>query len=363
MTGVRRVTELISKYGVEAFAAAGEESMLHSESLSRKMISQLPRGTFRATDYLEGPNGEDLRLSVRVIVSSDAVALDYEGTSPQVDFPLNAVLGVTISGAYFVLRCLLGDGIPANHGAFSPINVSAPSGCLLNPTSPHPVGAGNVETSQRNADVVLLAFSKAIPKGVPAAAGGSMNNVMLGGRWRNSTWAFYETIGVGLGGSSSRDGIDGIQCNMTNTMNTPIEEIERSYPLLMTRYEFRPDSAGAGRMRGGCGVVRTYRILAEETIFTVVADRGRHRPWGLSGGLEGAGTEVVWDRGGVPSKTRIKATLRPSPDDEITFFTAGGGGHGEPKSRSRAALRRDIESGLLSKSKARDDYGYVVPNP
>jgi N-methylhydantoinase B len=357
VTGARRVGDLISKYGVVSFELAGAEAFRHSESMTKKRLSRLTPGTYRASDFLEGLDGAELELNASVKVSRTGVEVDYGGTHPEVDYPLNAVFGVTLSGAYFVLRCLLGDDIPANHGAFTAVKVTAPKGCILNPERPHPVGGGNVETSQRNADVLFRALAGAAPLAVPAAPGGSMNNVMVGGRFRGLQWAFYETIGVGLGGRATMDGIDGIQCNMTNTMNTPIEELERSLPIRMTRYEFRPDSSGAGERRGGSGLVRSYVALADETTFTILADRERHRPWGLFGGRQGKGTEIMLTRGGRSTKVSIKSTLVLRAGDEVQIRTAGGGGYGLPKRRSISAVRSDVENSLLSPARARLDYG------
>ncbi|HME19097.1 MAG TPA: hydantoinase B/oxoprolinase family protein [Nitrososphaerales archaeon] len=357
LTGERRVHGLIAKYGLGAFRAAGKFSFAHSETMMRRRLSAIRRGLFTAEEVLEGADGTDLRLRVAVRVLDGEVEVDYAGTAVQVDYPLNSVFGVTISGVYYVLRTLTGDDIPANHGAFAPIRVSAPPGTILNPTSPHPVGGGNVETSQRNADLIYRALSKAAPRLVPAAAGGSMNNVMVGGQFSGSQWAFYETMGVGLGGSSERDGIDGIQCNMTNTMNTPIEEIERSLPLMITKYEFRPDSSGAGRFRGGSGLVRRYRILSPGTTFTILAERERHAPWGLLGGGTGGRTEVILNRGEGDSRIPSKSTLVLDWGDEVEIRTAGGGGYGNPLKRPRSSVREDVVDGLLTPVKARMDYG------
>jgi N-methylhydantoinase B len=356
VTGARRVGELISRYGVANFGQAATEAFRHSEAMTARRVSRLAPGAYTASDFLEGPDGVDLELRVKVKVSRTGVEVDYEGTHREVDYPLNAVFGVTLSGAYFVLRCLLGDDIPANHGAFTVVKVSAPRGCLLNPERPHPVGGGNVETSQRNADVLFRALAGAAPLAVPAASGGSMNNVMMGGKVRGVQWAFYETIGVGLGGRATMDGVDGIQCNMTNTMNTPIEELERSLPIRMTRYEFRPDSSGAGEHRGGSGLVRSYMALAGGTTFTVLADRERHRPWGLFGGRPGKGTEVVLTRGKRLTKISSKSTLILRAGDEVEIRTAGGGGYGLPKRRKASSIRSDVENRLLSQAKARLDY-------
>jgi N-methylhydantoinase B len=356
VTGAKRVGEMISKYGTAIFGLAATEAFRHSESMTARRLSRLAPGVYTASDFLEGPAGVELELRAKVHVSRTDVEIDYEGTHREVDYPLNAVFGVTLSGAYFVLRCLLGDDIPANHGAFTVVKVSAPRGCLLNPERPHPVGGGNVETSQRNADVLFRALAGAAPLAVPAASGGSMNNVMIGGSFRGLPWAFYETIGVGLGGRATTDGIDGIQCNMTNTMNTPIEELERSLPIRMTKYEFRQDSSGAGESRGGSGLVRSYLALADGTTFTVLADRERHRPWGLFGGRPGKGTEVILTRGRRSIKVSSKSTLVLRAGDAVEIRTAGGGGYGPPGRRRALAVKSDIENQLLSPAKAQLDY-------
>lgn len=356
VSGTRWVREIIEKYGIDAFELSASHSYRHSEALSRSRLARFRRGVYRGTDFLEGPEGEDIELRAKVTITSSGAVVDYTGTSREVDYPLNAVLGVTISGVYFVFRCLLGDDIPANHGAFAPLEIRAPSGTVLNPTRPHPVGGGNVETSQRNADVIFRALASAVSGRVPAASGGSMNNVMVGGRAGGSLWAFYETNGVGLGGSPHGDGTDGIQANMTNTMNTPIEAMERAFPLRIVRYEFRPDSSGPGRFRGGAGLVRSYQAMADGTTFTIVADRGRRRPWGLGGGGPGSSTKVVVVKGGQRTEVPVKSTLTLDSGDAVEVMTAGGGGYGNPKERARWSIDRDVKNGLLSAERVSLDY-------
>ena len=358
VTGVWRDRDVIARYGLDAFELSSARSFRHSEALAKARLSKFRRGSFEASDFLEGRGGEDLMLKARVTISASGVEISYAGTSREVDYPLNAVFGVTISGVHFVFRCLLGDDIPANHGAFASLNIHAPDGTILNPTRPHPVGGGNVETSQRNADVIFRAVSRAVRGMVPAAAGGSMNNVMIGGRTGAGAWAFYETIGVGLGGSRNRDGIDGIQANMTNTMNTPIEAIERSLPLRVVHYEFRPDSSGAGAHRGGSGLIRAFEALSDKTTFTVLADRSLHRPWGLDGGGPGAATRVVVLRNGKRAEVPPKSTLALAAGDVVEVMTAGGGGWGEPRSRPKKMVAGDVANGLLSEAAARRDYRF-----
>lgn len=356
VTGSRRILQLVEKYGVGTFREAAEESFRYAAKMTNLRLAGMRKGAFSAQDCLENPDGSDITLKAKVTISDTGVEVDYTGTHPQVESPLNAVFGVTISGVYFVIRTLAGDDIPANHGAFANIKVFAPEGSLLNPTYPHPVGAGNVETSQRNADLLFRAFSKAIPKRCPAAGGGSMNNVMIGG----VNWAFYETIGVGLGGKAGMDGIDGIQSNMTNTMNTPIEEIERTLPIMLTRYELREDSSGPGEFRGGNGIIRAYRSLDASTTFTIVSERERHAPWGLLGGGEGAKMKAVLLRGGRARRIPNKGTYVLGKGDEIQIHTAGGGGYGSPGKRSRDRISGDLSDHLISRDQARLDYEYTA---
>jgi N-methylhydantoinase B len=356
ITGINRVNKIISKYGVENFKEAAIESFRYSESLTRNRISSLNEGTYSVEDWVEHPDGQDVKLKAKLTISNQDIKIDYNGTDKELDCPLNAVFGVTLSGVYFVVRTLIGDEIPANHGAFSPISVIAPEGTIVNPTFPHPVGGGNVETSQRNADLIYSAFSKAVPEKVPAASGGSMNNVMIGGRNNGKSWAFYETIAVGLGGRKGMDGIDGIHCNMTNTLNTPIEEIERNTPMLITRYEFRVDSSGAGKYRGGSGLIRSFRMTSDSTTFTILADRERHGPWGLFGGKEGEKTLIILQRNDKRNKISTKGTFQLKKDDEIHVYTAGGGGYGLATKRDKQKIMDDINNGIISRVQAEKDY-------
>src|SRR5437899_2211240 len=356
VTGERRVLELVNKYGWKMFEQACAESLKKTEQMMRLRLAKIPSGTYQAQDYLEDPDGHNIQLKVTITLSNGRLKVNYTGTDGQVSNPLNAAYGVTLSGVYYVTRTLTGDDVPANHGAFTPITVHAPEGTILNPTFPHPVAGGNVETSQRNADLLYRAFSKAIPDKVPADSGGSMNNVMMGGTYKGRNWAFYETIGVGLGARGDADGIDGIQANMT-TMNTPIEEIERSYPLLIKQYELRPDSSGPGRRRGGTGIIRSYQALTDNITVTVLADRGRNRPQGLFGGGTGARTQVnLYKKARGKTRKRrlpVKVTVVLHKGDVIEIRTSGGGGYGKPEKRERSRIKEDIQHGILTSANAR----------
>ena len=200
------------------------------------------------------------------------------GTSPQLASPLNAVYGVTLSGVYYAIRALLAPDIPMNDGVFRPIEVDVPAGTLLNPQRPAPVSAGNVETSMRNADLVLAALGVLAPERVPAQSGGSMNNVMMGGiDERGAPWAFYETNGCGMGARPGADGIDAIQAHMTNTLNTPIEVLERTFPLRVTRYEFAEATAGRRPLSRGHGTRACAAGSRRESVDDLAPGRAPHR--------------------------------------------------------------------------------------
>ncbi len=260
--GERRFLELVERYGIDVVEASLDKALADGERRTRAALRALPDGVVEHEDVMEDERGEPtIVLRVRLEKRGDTLVLDYTGTAAQRAMPLNAVYGVTLSGVYYAVRAVTDPRIPMNDGSFAPITVRVPEGTLLNPRRPAPVSAGNVETSMRNADLVLGALAKLAPGRVPAQSGGSMNNVMIGGLdGEGRSWAFYETNGCGMGARPNADGIDGIHAHMTNTLNTPIEAIERQMPMLITAYEFAETSAGDGEFRGGSGLVRAFAL-------------------------------------------------------------------------------------------------------
>jgi N-methylhydantoinase B len=328
-TGERRLLELCQRYGLENLEAAIAQALDNSELRMRAALRGIGEGTFHATDYLEDLDGRpSIAIVLRLELRDGGVRLDYAGTSRQVAFPLNAVFGVTLSGVHYALRAVTDPTIPMNEGCFRPVHVDAPHGTLLNPVRPAPVSGGNVETSMRNAEVVLQALGQAAPRRVPACSGGTMSNVMLGGtRPSGATWSFYETNGCDMGARPTRDGIDAIHCHMTNTLNTPIEAIEREYPLRVVRYEIAEGTGGAGRWRGGNGLIRSLELVEGSARATLLADRHTLQPPGAFGGGPGAcgHHELVHD--GAAIEIAAKASLSMEPGDVLTIQTPGGGGY------------------------------------
>lgn len=331
VTGERRVLELIDRYGLATFFEAIEVTLDASEVRMRAALREIPDGEAVARDVLEDALGKpSIELCVRLTKSADRATLDYTGTSAQVDLPLNAVFGVTLSGIYYVLRAVTDATIPMNEGVFRPIEVFVPAGTVLNPNRPAPVSGGNVETSMRNADLVLAAFGKLAPHLVPAQSGGSMNNVMMGGIDGGVPWSFYETNGCGMGARPDKDGIDAIHAHMTNTLNTPIEAIERDFPLRVVRYEFAEESGGAGRYRGGCGLIRSFQLTRGSATLSLLSERHSVAPSGVLGGKSGATGSHTLIRAGVRTRLAAKTTVRLEAGDIVEVRTAGGGGYGSP---------------------------------
>jgi N-methylhydantoinase B len=330
-TGERRLLELFERYGAATVEAAVERALRDSETRMRAALRALGRGVFESRDALEDLTGAPLlRIVLRMELPGDgSIRFDYSGTCAQVALPLNAVLGVTLSGVHYALRAVTDPTIPMNEGCFAPVEVFVPEGTLLNPRRPAAVSGGNVETSTRNADVVLQALAQAEPERVPACSGGTMSNVMLGGtRPDGSAWAFYETNGCGMGARPNADGIDGIQCHMTNTLNTPIETIEREYPLRVVRYEFAAGTGGAGRYRGGDGLIRAIELVDGTAYASLLADRHTVRPPGAHGGGDGACGRHALLRDGNETALAGKTSLRFEPGDVLIVQTPGGGGYG-----------------------------------
>ncbi|GAC1548868.1 MAG: hydantoinase B/oxoprolinase family protein [Vulcanimicrobiaceae bacterium] len=352
VVGERRFLETIERYGAGTVAAALTQTLVDGERRTRAALLELPDGTVDHADVLEDRNGEpSIVLRLRLTKRGDALELDYTGTAPQQTLPLNAVYGVTLSGIYYAVRAVTEPHAPANDGSFRPIAVYVPEGSLLNPRRPAPVSAGNVETSMRNADLVLGALGKLAPGRVPAQSGGSMNNVSIGGiDARGRSWAFYETNGCGMGARPTADGLDAIHAHMTNTQNTPIEAMERDMPIRIDAYEFRPGTAGDGAFRGGTGLRRTFVLRDGTATASLLAERHAVAPAGSNGGESAAcGTHTLVRASGERRTLGAKCSVILHAGDAIEIATAGGGGYGDPAERARDARQNDFRNGLAAR--------------
>ncbi|MCW2977574.1 MAG: N-methylhydantoinase B/acetone carboxylase alpha subunit, partial [Actinomycetia bacterium] len=268
--GSNRLNELIERHGLDFVEAAFDDVLAYSERRTRAVLRDLPDGTYRAITEIEGDGitTEDIAIACTAEVRGDQISFDFAGTAPATAGNVNCPLAVTRSACLFALRVLLPDDVPTNAGIGRALELSAPTASLINAQHPSAVVAGNVETSQRIADVLLQALGHAVD--LPAAGQGTMNNTIIGG----ADWTYYETIGGGQGASSSGDGASGVHVGMSNTLNTPIEALELEFPLQVERYELRDGSGGRGAHAGGDGIVRTVRVL-EPAVLNLLTDRRR----------------------------------------------------------------------------------------
>ena len=336
-----RVGELLDEHG-STLLSAFDAVIDYSRERVETALAALPDGTYRARDVLEGDGvtDGDVPIEASVTIDGASLAVDFAGTADQVAGNLNAPLSVAKSAVYFVVRAITDPEIPPNHGCYEPVSVSAPEGSLLDPTPPAAVVGGNVETSQRVTDVTLAALAPAIPDVVPAGGQGTMNNLIIGDR--SGEFTYYETIGGGFGARPGKDGMDGVQVGMTNTLNTPAEAMEVEYPLRVERYALRPSSGGDGRYRGGLGIERTVTVETDATV-SLLTERRRTAPAGLDGGEDGATGANLVDGEPVPAK----ASIDVSSGTTVSIRTPGGGGHGDPAERDPEARERDRRDGKV----------------
>jgi N-methylhydantoinase B len=332
-TGEARLREIAERYSLRRMQRLMDELLDYAERMTRATIQEVPDGVYQFEDWLDsdGITDERVPIRLRLTIAGDSFHCDFTGSAEERPSSVNAVAAVTRSAVFYAVRCLLearpgGEAVPANEGCFRPVTFTLPERSVVNASPPRAVAAGNVETSQRITDVVLGALAQALPEVIPAASQGTMNNLTIGG----PDLAYYETIAGGAGASSDTDGLDAVHSHMTNTLNTPAEALEMAYPFRLVEYSVRRGSGGAGRHRGGDGVVRTYEFLAPVTV-TLLTERRTIAPWGLAGGSPGAtGRNTLVRAGGSPEVLPAKCQLRLSAGDRLTVETPGGGGWGAP---------------------------------
>ena len=353
--GAERLVELVTRYGLDEVNEAMNQLLAYTERMTRQLLTALPDGEYQYTDYLDddGVRDEPVPIKATVTIHGDSAMVDFSGSAPQQQGSVNAVYAITLSAVFYVFRCLLGLDVPNNAGCLVPIEVIAPPGTVVNALPPSPVAGGNVETSQRIVDVLLGALAQACPDKVPAASQGTMNNVTIGGHTPLSlkgrggggegrSFAYYETIGGGMGARPSSDGPSAIHSHMTNTLNTPVEALEYTYPLRVLRYEIRRGSGGAGKFRGGDGIRRDIQVLVGCQV-TLLSERRHFPPYGLAGGQVGKTGENVIIRDGkeIPLPGKVSVDLQAG--DVLSIHTPGGGGFGkrnEKRALSDSSLQR-----------------------
>ncbi len=354
-TGAARLKEVCARYGLPRVRRAARDLLDYSEEMMRTFLASVPRGIFRAEDFLDndGISDRPVRIAASVTLHprprgaaafgrGPIVTVDFTGSDPQVEGAVNAVEAITWSACFYVFRCLLAEDVPATAGLMRPIRVIAPAGTVVNARPPAAVAGGNVETSQRIVDVLLRALAQAVPERIPAGSSGTMNNLTIGGidPRTGEPFAYYETIAGGMGARPTKPGVSGIHTHMTNSLNTPAEALEHAYPFRVTGYALRRGSGGPGRFRGGDGIVREIEVLTDAQV-TLLAERRSRGPYGLHGGEDGApGRALVIRRDGSQEEIGGKASVRLAAGERIRIESPGGGGFAPGGSRDWPSRQR-----------------------
>ena len=363
-SGERDMLRLINEYSLGEMKSYMSDILDTTESLTRAEIASLPRGEWEFTDYIDndGLDPQPIGIHVRVKIGRDEVHVDFDGTSPQARGSINPNFAFTKSHVYASMKCLIDPSIQANSGFFRPFKVTAPAGTLVNPQHPGAVAARGM-AGLRISQVVLGAMAQALPGKVPACWGGGEFGLTFAGYHPNrKAWVYLEFNTDGpRGGGPYQDGADGLPCPANNVANTPIESLEAEQPLIVERYSLAPDTGGPGKYRGGLGMVREFRVLAEEATFQLRSDRHDFLPWGVEGGGPGSQTRNYVNPGtaeAVELPGKLLTTLKKG--DVYRLIQAGAGGYGQPLERDIYAVLEDVQQEKLTPGHARREYGVVI---
>jgi len=373
--GLRRLEELFEEHGADELEEANVALFEHAEQWLRSEIRELADGAYSGEDVIEDDGVEDREYTIRVcvVVDGDEIVVDFTGTDPQARGPINAPYTVTLAATCNGLFQLFRD-FPLNAGSFRPIKVIAPPGSLVNVVHPAPCVAGQTEIQPRIIDLIQgRCLAQAVPERVAAACGGTCSNFLFGGVHPETGryYAHYHFDGMGWGGRRFTDGNSAQNVPHGNCPNTPIEIFETRFPFRHLRYSLRPDSGGAGRTRGGLGILREMEVLADEVTVSALYERMKREPWGIEGGRAGKRTQLLIRRAGEDEFRPFGAvfgTVSPSKftnirlrrGDRVLIATPGGGGYGPPSERDPELVLRDHQDGWISQEAAREEYGVAI---
>jgi N-methylhydantoinase B len=328
-----RMREIFAEHGLATFRAAIEEQLDQSERQTRRLLRGLPQGTFHGEDELDnrGPNGERVRVRVDVTIREDSATFDFSRTDDAIEAPMNASPFLTAAAVCYMVKALAGEQIFNNDGVFRPLEIITRPGSLLQPGPYVPVVGGTTEVTQRCTDAIIKSLADAIPERL-TAGGSATSGIMIfsGRRPDGQWWTYYESHAGGEGARAERDGHPVVRTNVGNIMNTPVETIETAFPIRVVRQQLRRGSGGAGRHRGGDGMIREYRMLSDHVEFTTMVERGEVAPYALAGG--GAGTPfrvTLLHEGDPPKQVSGKGNYHLRRGDTVLVETAGGGGYGK----------------------------------
>jgi N-methylhydantoinase B len=363
--GEDRLLRLMERYGVDTVVEGIAYLMDYGEEMMRSRIQRVPNGVYRYFDYMDdaGEDSDPVRIVLALTVKDDELIFDYTGTDPQVLCPINSPMAVTYSASYGAAKCILAPDTPLNAGMYRPMKVIAPEGCLLNPTYPHPVAAGNTNTSQRVFGVVMGALAQVVPHLVEAGEYGANSDIGLGGHnlRTGDPFVLYMMPVGGLGARPNKDGNSAVINYMGNCSSQPAEVWEAMHPFRVNRWEFRQDSAGAGRWQGGFGYDLEYQAVEQVSMLSIFTERAKVPPFGLFEGMPGDYSRYELKVADHVRHIDTKVSRLNFPDGAtFTIHTAGGGGYGHPYKREPERVLDDYVDGLISREKALDVYGVAI---
>ncbi|KKL55662.1 hypothetical protein LCGC14_2253170, partial [marine sediment metagenome] len=371
-TAEARIVEMVEKFSLDTLFEATELLIDRAELRLRNLIRDIPDGDYVFEDYLDasGNSPDPVLLKTRLTIEDGSIKVDFTGSSPQVSGPINASLAVTTTAVFAIIKTVLDPDNPINHGAFRPIDVSAPLGTILNAAFPAPCG-GFAEIRRRTQSVVMGALSQALPKAIAGDVKGSANHCYIGGfsEKTGNHFIFYEYPAGGTGGYFERDGSSAFRSFDEGDFSSiqPVEAIENEFPVIIDRCALRTDSGGPGWNRGGLGIEREVRLTASTASYSVLSDRCILPPFGIHQGGSGSPNSFTYRRDGTehqPGAIPGKATAAKLVEGDVVIMrSAGGGGYGDPLTREPARVLNDITLGYVTIDKARNEYGVILSDP
>lgn len=364
MVGADRLARLFTRYGRETVAGACRDLLDYSERRLRLGIGKLPDGAYSAEDFIDddGVGDRPIRIALTVHVRGDRVVVDLSESDPQAEGNTNSTLANTHAAVYYVLIAVVDPGVPPNSGCYRPVEVVAPPGSIVNPLPPAAV-ASRTNASQKIVEAMLKALAPVVPDRVTAGSHGQITTCGFGGRQpaTGAPFIYTDIQGGGSGARPFRDGRDGQDSHLPRFMNTPVEVVEKDFPVRIERYGFIADSGGAGTYRGGLATRRDIRLLTGPVSFARYGDRQKFAPHALFGGRPGSMGEFLLNPG-TPGERRLasKGLDTLAEGDVVSLRLPGAGGYGDPLARDLAAVDADLRDGKITPEAAARDYRVVV---
>ena len=362
--GARRLKQVFEKYGPDVVQLHMDALLDYSEKRIREGFKKLPDGTYTGVDYVDddGLTGKPIKLQVNIHKQGDHALIDFDGTDAEVPGNVNCPIATVHAAVYYALIAVIDPHVPANSGCYRPFEIDAKEGLVVNPRPPRACGA-RTNVSQKITEAMMLALAQALPDRVMAGSHGQITNCGFSGYYPETgkRFVYIDIQGGGAGARWCKDGRDGQDSHLARFMNTPIEAVELEFPMRIERYEFIPDTGGAGKYRGALALRRDIRSLIDDLSFGRYGDRQVFAPFGLFGGKEGSKGKFILNPDTPNEKPlKSKGLDKLSKGDLVSLRLPGAGGYGDPHDRERDAILRDVRDGKVSKEKAKEDYGVDV---